>query len=244
MEAKTKTSFLVGEGSGNLSDFSVWEGFTGAGNLLIEKGVSVGNYFCVGQVTNKKLYPPNIAKYDLFVAGHLPYHIDSTFSIKRRRYSRLLTHFADEIYEEHFTPSQIDEIKSLLKVEAKEEYHFCQSQIYQLLNEERNFSLAMKNGDWLNPLKADGFFNKVMENKKVVPLSDSGIFLYSPTVETEKSRGYYLKGFKYIVRSVIVGTPSLNMSGHDQKVLCVDVLSGVPGLVPYFKEAKEFSLIQ
>lgn len=243
MEAK-KTNFFIGEGSGYLSDFSVFEGFSQAGTLLKEKAVSVGNYFCVGQVSDSKIYPSNIAKYNLFLAGHLPYTTDDNFPRSRRKYSRLVTGFNISTYEQDFSPAQIDEIKRLSAMRLKDEYRFCQSQIYRLENSDMDFSLVMKNGDWLNPQKGEDFFAEIVKERQVAVLSESGIFKYCPTVDTEQSRGYFLKGFEYLVKSILVGTPSDNMSGYTQKVLCIDILSGVPGFVPFFKNAEEFLLIE
>lgn len=226
-----KKALLLGKGSELCSDFSVFEHMRGLQTLLLDKNIREGGYFCVGQIgyDYKRVYAPDIAKYNLLLAGFKPAGESKKVQtpeeiISKRKYSRLVVSLTDESLE-RFSKKQREIIISLSEEQMQSEIRLQAAQVYKMNDENYNFSLVMINQEWLEEEKNKKVFDEIVKEKSLqVVDAIPKIFMYEP----KGSRGHFLAGYKYIVRAVnIIDNNSL----YPDKLLCTDLLCGVTGAV-------------
>lgn len=231
MTTTVKKALLLGKGSEIYSDFSVFEHMTGLQPLLQRKNLREGGYFCVGQIgyDYKRIYAPDVAKYNLLLAGFKPAGENKKVRtpeeiISKRNYSRLVVSLADESLE-RFSKKQKEAIKALSEEQMPNEIRLEAAQIYKMNDENYNFSLVMKNQEWLREEKNKKVFDEIVKEKNLqVVDATPKIFMYEP----KGSRGHFLAGYKYIVRAISIID---NNSLYPEKLLCTDLLCGVTGAV-------------
>lgn len=229
--AVVKKALLSGRGSEVYSDFSVFEHMNGLEFLLQNKNIKEGGYFCVGQIDYdyRKIYVPDVAKYNLIVAGFKPAGESKKVEtpediISRRRYSRLVVNLSDRCLE-RFSEKQKEAIKAISEEQMLGEIRLQAAQVYKMNDEDYNFSLVMKEYEWLEEEKNKRVFDAIVKEKNLLVVDAAPrIFMYEP----KGSRGHFLAGYKYVVRAISIID---NNSLYPEKLLCTDLLCGVTGAV-------------
>ncbi len=203
---------LVGSKSSSVhSNLAVFETFRDWKGLRSAKVIPNGAYFVAGvvdDVLKKRVCDihPNI-----FVQGYRPHSSDGTFSGDRRRYGRL--------FIGGFMPRQF---------EYEDDLYLAKGNLYRAVD-DTSFEMVMYDGEWLIKANVEALFAHICEELSLERLSRCKRFWLMPT----KSCGYFLRGKKYPVLSLLVGK-AVPMAGVQKQVLALDLNSGVPGLLDYY----------
>ncbi|MDR1695007.1 MAG: hypothetical protein LBR70_07465 [Lactobacillaceae bacterium] len=241
---------FVGEGSRKDSPFIEFENFSNLELLLSD--INPGAYFCVGLCADPSRQPPNVPMTNLFVADYRQFTPDEVFNAQVRGYSCLVADIPNRSIDANFTSSQSALIKEkrdkLIKSasdyeitprsKTKQPYHFSRVQVYRLSRDGQSVTLEFKNFEWLKREKIRKVFADYIKeySLELVPLEgvsagEMGIKVCSLCLD--ESYGHFIKGKDYLVCAIRVRKPAEDTGGYSQRLLCVDIHSGIFQVVKY-----------
>ncbi len=209
MDGKKNGFPLLGERrSPSVSALAVFECFESWDWLYTSKVVPEGLYFVAGVLTgNRKSFTADIHP-NIFVQGYRPHSSDEAFSSVRRRYGRLFVG-----------------VPKPEKCTYDDDVYLAEGNLYHSFG-KAGFELVLANGEWLKRENVENLFSNICERYSLSVLSKCKRFWMTP----DQSYGYFLKGRKYPVLSLLVGAAE-PMVGVKKMVLALDLNSGVPGLL-------------
>ncbi len=202
---------LMGEKKSKASsNLATFESFRDWRSLRMTKVIPNGAYFVAGLLGDKKNNVVDIVP-DIFIQGYRPHSSDGTFSGDKRRYGRM------------FVGCNEPE-----KLEFKDDMYLRDGNLYRAISDD-GFGLIFFNGEWLIKANVEKLFTEICQELSLEVLSRCKRFWMTPS----ESCGYFLKGKKYPVLSLLVGSNE-PMAGVKKKVLALDLNSGIPGLLNYY----------
>lgn len=203
---------LVGSKSSPVhSNLAVFETFRDWKTLRSTKVIPAGAYFIAGVVGDGLRKRVSDIHPNIFVQGYRPHSSDGAFAGEKRCYGRL------------FIGGAIP--KSL---EYEDDFYLAVGNLYRAIN-DTSFEMVMYDGEWLIKKNVEALFAHICEELSLEVLSRCKRFWLTPM----KSCGYFLRGKKYPVLSLLVGK-AVPMAGVQKQVLVLDLNCGVPGLLDYY----------
>lgn len=202
---------LIGDKkSKSSSNLAVFEMYRDWKSLRFNKVIPNGAYFVGGLLSEKQKTMSDIVP-DVFIQGYRPHSSDGAFASDKRRYGRIFVGCDN--------PNQL---------EYKDDLYLLEGNLYRAVSDD-GFELIFFNGEWLIKANVEKLFAGICQELSLEILSRCKRFWLTP----EKSCGYFLKGRRYPVLSLLVGANE-PMAGVKKKVLALDLNSGIPGLLNYY----------
>lgn len=193
------------------SNLAVFETFRDWKGLRFTKVIPNGAYFVAGVLDDDLRKRVSDIHPNIFVQGYRPHSSDGAFAGSRRRYGRLFVGFSMPEHPEY-----------------EDDLYLITGNLYRAVD-ENSFEMVMHDGEWLVKENVENLFSGICSELDLQILSRCKRFWLTPS----KSCGYFLKGRKYPVLSLLVGK-AVPMAGVQKQVLALDLNSGVPGLLDYY----------
>ncbi|MGN0914563.1 MAG: hypothetical protein ACI4OW_06690 [Alphaproteobacteria bacterium] len=206
-----KTPLVGSKSSPVTSNLSVFESFRNWKELRSTKVIPNGAYFVAGILDDASRKHVSDIHPNIFVQGYRPHSSDGFFARDRRRYGRLFVGFSMPEHPEY-----------------EDDLYLITGNLYRAVD-ENSFEMVMYDGEWLIRENVETLFANISSELDLPMLSQCKRFWLTPS----KSCGYFLKGRRYPVLSLLVGK-AVPMAGVQKQVLALDLNSGVPGLLDYY----------